>query len=64
MLFKNQLYFLFKVIIISALLSFFIKDGLDDWFITDNQPYIALIFILSPVLTLLMIFLIRQRKFS
>lgn len=64
MLSKNQSYFLFKVIVFSGMLSFFIKDGLDNLFIEEYQPYIAVIIILSPVLTLLTIFLIRQNKFS
>ena len=62
MLVKSQLLFLFKVFLISAAASFFIKYGLDNWLITENQMYLALVIILSPVLTLLIILWLRYQQ--
>ena len=63
MLFKNQLLFLLKVFLISAAASFFIKYGLDNWLIADNQMYLAVVIILSPVLSLLIILWLRYQQF-
>ena len=61
MFLKSQLGFVLKVIFISALLSFFIKYGLDGWLFSDYQIYLALTIILFPVLSLSVIFSLRRR---
>ena len=63
MLIKSQLLFIFKILIVSAIVSFFIKYCLDNWLIIDHQIYLALTIILSPVLSLLIILLIKQKIF-
>ena len=62
MLVKSQSLFLLKVFLISAIASFFIKYGLDYWLITENQMYLAVVIILSPVLSLLIILWLRQAR--
>ena len=63
MLMKSQLFFIFKIFIVSAIVSFFIKYWLDNWLIIDHQIYLALTIVLFPVLSLLIILLIRQKIF-
>ncbi len=64
MLTKDQLFFISKVTLFSAIMSFFIKYGLDNWLISDHQIYLALSIILSPVLSLLFILLLRHKQFK
>ncbi len=63
MFIKSQSLFICKIILVSMILSFFIKNGLDNWLIVDHQIYLALTIILSPVLGLFFILLIRQKQF-
>ena len=62
MLIKSQLLFISKIFFVSAISSFFIKYGLDNWLIIDHQIYLALTIILAPVLSLLCILLIKQKS--
>jgi hypothetical protein len=62
MLVKSQLLFILKVFLISAIASFLIKYGLGNWLINDNQMYLALVIILSPVLSLLIILWLRHKQ--
>jgi hypothetical protein len=58
---NSQFLFILKIIFISAITSFFIKYGLDNFLIIDHQIYLALTIILSPTLILFFILLIKQK---
>ena len=62
MLVKSQLLFITKILVVSTIASFLIKYQLDNWLIVDHQIYLALIIILSPVITLLIILLLKQNQ--
>ena len=59
---QNQIYFVLKVFFLSGLLSVFIKNGLDKWFIPDDQFSVALAIVMLPALSLFVILLIRQKR--
>ncbi|WP_373478838.1 hypothetical protein [Geminocystis sp.] len=61
MLVKNQVLFLFKVLLLSSIISVLIKYGLDNLLI-QKQTYLAPIIIFSPVIILFIILFQRQRK--
>ena len=64
LLLQNQIYFVFKVFAFSAFISFFIKYGLDNFLLPSDQAYLAIAIILSPVLSLLVVLLIRQNNYD
>ena len=59
---QNQIFFILKVFFVSALLSFFIKNGLDKFFVPDDQFVVGLAIVMLPALSLFIILLIRQTR--
>lgn len=57
----NQLIFLSKVFLLSAMISILIKHGLDN-FLIQSETYLAPIIIFFPVIILFLILFIRQKK--
>lgn len=62
MLFNSQLLFIAKVLLLSAIISFLIKYGLDNWLWEINTTFLAITIILSPVVILLIVFTLRYRN--
>ncbi|WP_342596613.1 hypothetical protein VKI21_10340 [Cyanobacterium aponinum UTEX 3222] len=58
----NQFFFLSKVILLSTLISFIIKYGLDNWILEINETFLAIFIISFPVITLVIILLIKHQR--
>ncbi|MTF37456.1 hypothetical protein GGC33_00695 [Cyanobacterium aponinum 0216] len=58
----NQFFFLSKVILLSTLISFIIKYGLDNWILEINETFLAIFIISFPVITLVIILLVKHQR--
>lgn len=59
---KSQFFFLSKVIVVSTIISFIIKYGLDNWIFAINETFLAIFIISFPVVTLAFVLLFKHRR--
>lgn len=59
---KSQFFFLSKVIVLSTIISFIIKYGLDNWIWEINEVFLAIFIISFPVVTLAFVLLLKHRR--
>ncbi|MBD2393176.1 hypothetical protein H6G11_02775 [Cyanobacterium aponinum FACHB-4101] len=58
----NQFFFLSKVILLSTIISFMIKYGLDNWILEINETFLAIFIISFPVVTLAVTLLVKHQR--
>lgn len=61
-MFKSQFFFLLKVILLSTVISFIIKYGLDNWIFEINETFLAVFIISFPVITLAGILIFKHQQ--